>query len=433
MIPFHPVTQYPSLTSQCDALITAGLGNRVVLPSHASYEPRIQSYWALNTRRHPYCLVQPHTAQEVSTVLTTLLGRNENGNASTQIDGAGDWHVAIRAGGHNLGDSNNIANGVTIDLAYLNGTSYNARTNIASIGPGAKWEDVYASLHEYGVVATGGRDGDVGVGGFLLGGGSTYYMAKEGFGCDSIANFEVVLANGTIVHANQNENEDLWRALKGGGSNFGVVTRYDMKALPDKKLVRGQRSISAKYTGQFVDAVVDFTDKQEKFDDDALIAILAHVEGEDILATIEVNTEGVQNSTGFDKFTKIPQIKPFEQNVGYLYEAARNSTLPGDAWYVALSYGQSYILISQGPANNPNIQERRKDAQLRRISTRKIRRCRAKGHRKAKLLQHYLLPAPALFLRRYQREARRQHVRGYLERRKRRALDRRAIREHQPV
>lgn len=292
--------------------------------------------------------MQPHTTQEVSTVLTALLGTGPE-----ICNGAGDWHIAIRAGGHNLGDSNNIANGVTIDLQYLNSTSYNAKTNIASIGPGAKWEDVYASLHEYGVVATGGRDGDVGVGGFLLGGGSTYYMAKQGFGCDSIANFEVVLANGTIVDANKDQNADLWRALKGGGSNFGFVTRYDMEALPDRKLARGQRSMSAKYTGQFVDAVVDFTDKQQKYDDDALIAIVAHVEGEDILATIEVNIEGVQNSTGFDKFRRIPQIKPFEQNVGYLYEAARNSTLPGDAWYVPRSSNSVRYTDQPGPCKQP--------------------------------------------------------------------------------
>lgn len=291
--------------------------------------------------------MQPHTTQEVSSVLTALLG------TGTENSSGGDWHIAIRAGGHNLGDSNNIANGVTIDLQYLNNTSYNANTNIASIGPGAKWEDVYASLHEYGVVATGGRDGDVGVGGFLLGGGSTYYMAKQGFGCDSIVNFEVVLANGTIVNANKDQNADLWRALKGGGSNFGLVTRYDMQALPDTKLARGQRSMSAKYTGQFVDAVVDFTDKQQKYDDDALIAIVAHVEGEDILATIEVNIEGVQNSTGFDKFRRIPQMKPFEQNVGYLYEAARNSTLPGDAWYVPRSSNSVRYTDQPGPCKQP--------------------------------------------------------------------------------
>ncbi|KAL2819546.1 hypothetical protein BDW59DRAFT_164999 [Aspergillus cavernicola] len=307
----------------CDALINAGLSDRLLFATDPEYSPRIASYWALNTRRRPYCLIQPHTANEVSTAITALLHGN---------NGAGDWHIAVRAGGHNLGSSNNIESGVTIDLKYLNRTTYDPITNIASVSPGSKWQDVYATLHQYGVVVTGGRDGDVGVGGFLLGGGSTYYMAQEGFGCDSIRNFEVVLVNGSIVNANRGTNADLWRALKGGGSNFGIVTRYDMEALEDKLIARGTRTMAANYTTQFVDAVVDFTDTQQRDDDNALIAVMLHVEGEDILSTIEVNTDGVENSTAFDKFSHIPQLSPFSQTVEPLYQAAANSTLPGDSW-----------------------------------------------------------------------------------------------------
>ncbi|KAL4913044.1 hypothetical protein BDW62DRAFT_220924 [Aspergillus aurantiobrunneus] len=315
-------TGYPP----CDALVTAGLGNRVLVATDPEYEPQIQSYWSWGTRRRPYCLVQPHNAQEVSTIMTTLLA--DDGVRT----GAGDWHIAIRAGGHNLGNSNNIEQGVTIDLKYLNQTTYNPATNIASLGPGKKWQDVYAALHQHGVVATGGRNGDVGVGGFLLGGGSTYYMAQEGFGCDSIANFEVVLVNGTIVNANRNENADLWRALKGGGSNFGIVTRYDMVALPDKQLARGQRALSGNYTAPFLDAVAGFTDDQKKGDADALVGILVHSGGQDVLSTIEVNTDGVEKSTAFAKFNEIPQLAPFTQSRQYLYEAAADSQFSGDAW-----------------------------------------------------------------------------------------------------
>ncbi|KAL4794109.1 hypothetical protein BDV19DRAFT_399679 [Aspergillus venezuelensis] len=312
-------TGYPP----CDALIAAGLGLRVLTALDKAYEPRINSYWALNTRRHPYCLVQPQTAAEVSTAMTTLLSVN---------DGAGDWHIAVRAGGHNLGSSNNIEQGVTIDLEYLNATTYDRASNTASLGPGAKWQDVYAELHKYGVVTTGGRDGDVGVGGFLLGGGSTYYMARQGFGCDSVKNFEVVLVNGTIVNANKDKHSDLWKALKGGGSNFGIVTRYDLEAYPETHIARGTRSMSANYTTRFIHAVSHFTDSQEGNKDDALIAILAHVEGQDLLATIEVNIDGVENSTAFNEFAQIPQTTPFSQKVQPLYQAALDSTLPGDAW-----------------------------------------------------------------------------------------------------
>lgn len=98
----------------------------------------------------------------MSQTLTTLLDANS---------GAGDWHIAVRGGGHNQwAGSNNIQNGVTIDLGFFNQTTYNETTGLVSVGPGGKWGAVFADINEnYGVTVAGGRDGDVGVGGFLLG------------------------------------------------------------------------------------------------------------------------------------------------------------------------------------------------------------------------------------------------------------------------
>ena len=77
-------------------------------------------------------------------------------------DGAGDWYIAVRSGGHNLAASNNIDNGVTIDLSLLNAATYDKSTNLASVGPGGKWMDVYRTLlDQYNVSVVGGRDGFV--------------------------------------------------------------------------------------------------------------------------------------------------------------------------------------------------------------------------------------------------------------------------------
>jgi FAD/FMN-containing dehydrogenase len=140
-------------------LIEAGLRNRVIIGSDDEYEPVIESWWAKNARLRPWCVVQPHNTDEVSTALTTLLDH---------INGAGDWNIAVRSGGHSLAYSNNIAEGVTIDLSKMNSATYDKANNLAKIQPGGKWQDVYAELLKYNVTATGGRDGDVGVGGFLL-------------------------------------------------------------------------------------------------------------------------------------------------------------------------------------------------------------------------------------------------------------------------
>jgi FAD/FMN-containing dehydrogenase len=88
----------------------------------------------------------------VSLALTTLVDVN---------NGAGDWYIAVRSGGHNLAASNNIDNGVTIDLGLLDGATYDKSTNLASVGPGGKWMNVYALLEQYNVSVVGGRDGFV--------------------------------------------------------------------------------------------------------------------------------------------------------------------------------------------------------------------------------------------------------------------------------
>jgi FAD/FMN-containing dehydrogenase len=88
---------------------------------------------------------------------------------------------------------------------------------------------------------------NVGVGGFLLGGGISYNQAQIGFSCDTIVKYEVVLGNGTIVNANRTANADLWKALKGGGNNFGIVTRFDVEAIAAEKLYYDMRVMSTNY------------------------------------------------------------------------------------------------------------------------------------------------------------------------------------------
>lgn len=307
----------------------AGLSDRLLFATDPGYEPRIASWWALNTRLRPWCLIQPHDAAEVSKTMIALLGAG---------DGAGDWHIAVRSGGHSLGNTNNIDTGVTIDLGKLNQTTYDNETNTASIGPGGRWKNVYAELHDHGVIVTGGRDGDVGVGGFLLGGGLTYFMGRESFGCDSIKNYEVVLANGTIVNANKGENSDLWMALRGGGSNFGIVTRFDMEALPDKDLAHGVRFMSGNHSSELVDVLVDFTDHYQELDTDALVGFVIHntsINPAGVTAVaLHVNTEGIHNSTGFEKLNQIPTILPDETRSLKLSEAAQGSGLASGSWYV---------------------------------------------------------------------------------------------------
>ncbi|CAJ2499615.1 Uu.00g024680.m01.CDS01 [Anthostomella pinea] len=287
----------------CDALTDAGLGDRLLFATDADYEPQIATWWAENARKRPYCLVMPQSSEEVSTALTALVNVN---------DGAGDWHIAVRSGGHSSTGSSSIANGVIIDLSNMNTSTYDAEANVAKIQPGARWNKAYAELDKEGVTVAGGRDGGVGVGGFLLGGGISYYSGRMGFGCDTVVNFEVVLADGAIVNANETANADLWRALKGGGSNFGIVTRYDMEAIPAQDLYYDSRLLSSVYSDAVVDAAVGFADQDQSLADNHLITFFSHdtSTSPDIhAATIYVNTQGNGSvETAFDKVQDLPAL-----------------------------------------------------------------------------------------------------------------------------
>lgn len=308
----------------CNALREAGLAARIVSPLDAAYEPHVQSWWSANSRLHPYCIVLPQSTDEVSRALTALVGTGDGG--------AGDWHVAVRSGGHGLPGFSNIDRGVTIDLSMLNGTSYDAESNIASIQPGGRWKDAYAELEEHRVTVAGGRDGGVGVGGFLLGGGISFFSGRRGFGCDSVVNYEVVLADGSVVNANRDDNEDLWRALKGGMSNFGIVTRFDMEAMPSEDMYYNVWFVDGGHSDVVMDAVSAFTDHEVATKDDAMICFFSHdttVSPDIYVGMIHVNTRGDANTSRvLDEVKALPsminQVK--YQNMA---EAAEGSQVEG--------------------------------------------------------------------------------------------------------
>lgn len=309
----------------------------MLTPTNSEYEPQINTWWAMNSRLHPWCLVLPRTAEEVSLALTTLL---EAG------DGAGDWNIAVKSGGHNSAAGNSVINGVSIDLGFLNSTHYDKETNIAKLHAGARWVNVYNDLEVHGVTAVGGRDADVGVGGFLLGGGTSYFIGRLGFACDSVINYEVVLTNGNIINANATANSDLWRALKGGGSNFGIVTRYDVEAIPSRDLFHDLRFVSANYSNIVTDTIVDFANHDESLGDNALVTFFTHdlsISTELAIGNIYVNTLGDENAgTSYDKVMRLPAIynATTKQTMA---EAAAGSRVAAGTWYVYWRANESSV------------------------------------------------------------------------------------------
>ncbi|KAK1495536.1 FAD binding domain-containing protein [Colletotrichum cuscutae] len=202
----------------CDILIRAGLSGQIFFSNDTEYDVTIQSYYSGDVQDvRPSCILKPTTSQQVSDAIKSL-----------NSEALGCWTVAIRSGGHSPFPSNNAANGVTIDLGGINSISYMEKPDspghgVAALGPGGRWSEVYSALEEQGVMTTGGREGHVGVGGFLLGGGKAKSQLNHEYGskscgkCSANSVFaKVVLANGSLIEANATAHADLFKALKGG-------------------------------------------------------------------------------------------------------------------------------------------------------------------------------------------------------------------------
>ncbi|CAI7652776.1 unnamed protein product [Penicillium glandicola] len=281
----------------CSALGATTLESQVVYPDSAAYKTSISSYWAENVQLAPTCILQPRTAQEVSLAVSTLVA----------ADG-GVCKFAVRGGGHTTwAGANNIVDGVTIDLSLMNRTTYHEKEGIASILPGSRWGDVYETLAKYNVTVAGGRSGVVGVSGFLLGGGNTFHTARVGFGCDNVENYEVVLANGDIIEVNRDSHADLFKALKGGSGNFGIVTRYDMKIIDDDKLWGGIVTYDNSTTLKHLEAGYHFINNLENDPYASWIGMWGYLSviDQNIVVNALEYTTPVAYPAAFDNFTTI--------------------------------------------------------------------------------------------------------------------------------
>ncbi|KAF3057407.1 Bifunctional solanapyrone synthase [Daldinia childiae] len=274
----------------------AGLGDILYKPEQKPYEERIASYWSLTAQLKPWAIIQPRTTKEVSKTLETLVNTT-------------DCNFAIRSGGHMAwAGSNNIEAGITIDLGLMTTTTYNPETKIASIQPGSRWADVYTELEKHGVMVAGGREGLVGVGGLLTGGGKTFYTCRYGFACDQVINYEVVLADGSVVEANRETNPDLFLVLKGGSNNFGIVTRFDMTTFNARNIWDGNITFPKSATDTLVEAFVDFTKNLALNPDDHILAmwtILSQTK-DHFITMVLTNLDGVENSKSLQKFLTAP-------------------------------------------------------------------------------------------------------------------------------
>ncbi|QQR37193.1 FAD-binding oxidoreductase [Devosia oryziradicis] len=142
------------------------------------------------------------------------------------------FDLAIRGGGHSSAGHGTVDGGIVIDLRDLDDVAVDEPTSTVWVGGGATVRAVLKALEPHGLVVGFGDSGDVGVGGIVSGGGIGYLSRLHGATIDSVLAAEVVLADGRFVMAGPDSEPDLFWAIRGGGGNFGVITRIQFQARP---------------------------------------------------------------------------------------------------------------------------------------------------------------------------------------------------------
>ncbi|MBX5452301.1 MAG: FAD-binding oxidoreductase [Thermogemmatispora sp.] len=197
--------------------LQANLRGQVIQRGDAAYEAARRVYNAMIDKR-PALIVR---CADVADVITAVNFARDHG-----------LPLSIRSGGHNAGGLGTCDDGLVIDLSLLRYTHVDPDRHTARVGAGCTWGDVDHATHAFGLAVPAGIISTTGVGGLTLGGGLGHLTRSYGLTIDNLLEATVVLADGSLVVASEQQQPDLFWALRGGGGNFGVVTSFLFRTQP---------------------------------------------------------------------------------------------------------------------------------------------------------------------------------------------------------
>jgi hypothetical protein len=197
----------------------------VLLADHPSYNGA-RKIWNGMHDKYPALIAQPANSRDVSEAVA--FARDNN------------LLMAVRGGGHSWPGKSVCDGGLMLDLSGMHDVSIDTENRIASAGGGALLNNLDTAALEQGLVTTAGVVSHTGVGGFTLGGGFGRLNRKYGLTIDNLVGAEIITADGEIRNISAENEPDLFWAIRGGGGNFGVVSRFDYQLHPfDRNVLSG--------------------------------------------------------------------------------------------------------------------------------------------------------------------------------------------------
>jgi FAD/FMN-containing dehydrogenase len=219
------------------------LRGEIVMPSNANYNETRKVYNGMIDKRPGLFAMCVDVADVMAAV---NFGRDNN------------LLVAVRGGGHNGGGLGICDNGLVIDLSGIKFIRVDTSDNTVRVGGGNLWGEVDHATHPFGLAIPAGIISTTGVGGLTLGGGVGHLSRKYGLTIDNLLEADMVLADGSFVTVNANQNTDLFWAIRGGGGNFGIVTSFKFQAHPVKTVIGGPTLWPIEQTEEIMEWYHDF-------------------------------------------------------------------------------------------------------------------------------------------------------------------------------
>ena len=206
------------------AAFRAELQGELILPGGTDYDTARHAHNTIYDRR-PTFIVKAAGAGDVAR--TVVLARDAG------------MELAVRSGGHSVAGHSTVDDGIVLDLSGMKGLHIDAERRTAWAQPGLTAGEYTAAAAAHGLATPFGDTGSVGIAGLTLGGGIGFLVRKYGLAIDALQAVEIVTADGRLITANADHHPDLFWAVRGGGGNFGVVTRFQFKLYPVETVLGG--------------------------------------------------------------------------------------------------------------------------------------------------------------------------------------------------